>query len=91
MTYDEARAKAHEAIGGLLDDDEIAVSWVLTVDVAGLDGHRYLAHRSGGGTDGSDDPVVWVALGMLRASVQVAENQLLDGTIDADDDDEVDE
>lgn len=72
----------HEAIGGILDEDEIAVSWCLTIDVAGPDERRYLAHRAGGGIDGHQNPMAWAALGMLRASVGVAEQQLLEMTTD---------
>lgn len=85
---DEAQRRVHEAIGGLLDEGEIAISWVLTIDVAGPENVRYLAHRAGGGADGADRPMAWTALGMLRASAGVAEQQLLGMTTDADDDGE---
>jgi len=64
---DPARAKqqVHEALADFLDEGEIAVSWCLTIDVAGPDGIRYLAHRAGGGADGQDTPMAWTALGML--------------------------
>lgn len=83
---DDERQRLHEAIEGILHEGEIAVSWVLTIDVAGSDHRRYLAHRSGGGADGCEHPMVWTALGMLRASVAVAERQLAEQTGDADDD-----
>lgn len=86
--YDVARRRVHEAIAGLLDEEEIAICWVLTIDVAGQDGLRYLAHRAGGGGDGSDAPMAWTALGMLRASASLAEAQLLDMTQDTDDEDD---
>jgi hypothetical protein len=82
----DAQHRVHDAIGGLLDEGEIAVSWVLTIDVAGQGDLRYLAHRAGGGADGEDGPMAWTALGMLRASAALAEQQLLEGTRDADDD-----
>jgi hypothetical protein len=88
MTEDErsdARGRLHQAIQDYLDDGEIAIHWTLTVDVAGPDNSRYLAHRAGGGADGHDFPMAWTALGMLRASVGVAEAQLLDQTGDVDD------
>lgn len=91
MTYEEAQARVHEAIGALLDDDEFVMAWTLTIDVAGPDDRRYLAHRAGGGADGMDSPMVWAALGMLRASVGVAERQLEECTHDARDDDEDDD
>jgi hypothetical protein len=56
--------------------------------VAGPDDTRYLAHRAGGGHDGHSNPMAWAALGMLRASMKVAEQQLLDITEDADDEDD---
>ncbi len=80
------QANVHEAISGLLREDEIAVAWTLTIDVAGADEVRYLAHRAGGGSDGNDKPMVWTALGMLRAGLQVAEDQLRDCTEDIEDD-----
>lgn len=85
---DDAQARVHEAIGALLDEGEIVVGWTLTIDVAGPDETRYLAHRAGGGIDGDDSPMVWTALGMLRASVQVAEDQLRRCTLDHETDDE---
>lgn len=88
---DDAKRAVHTAIGGLLDEGEIAVAWTLTIDVAGAEDVRYLAHRSGGGVDGLDVPMVWAALGMLRAGVQVAEDQLRACTEDLDDDGENDD
>lgn len=85
---DDALRQIHQAIGELLDNGELAVAWTLTIDVAGPDDLRYLAHRAGGGFDGTDPPMTWTALGMLRASVQVAEQQLIDTTVTFDEDDE---
>lgn len=82
----DAHAAVHEAVAELLDEGEIAICWVLTIDVAGPNDARYLAHRAGGGADGRDAPMAWAALGMLRASAAVAEQQLLRGTEDTDDD-----
>jgi hypothetical protein len=84
--HEEAQRAVHEAIGGYLDEGEIPIAWTLTIDVAGTDGTRYLAHRAGGGADGADNPVVWTALGMLAAAVRVAENQVDEITGDIDDD-----
>jgi hypothetical protein len=86
--FDEAYRRVHEAIGALLDEGEIAICWTLTIDVAGPDNVRYLAHRAGGGHDGTDGPMAWTALGMLRASVGLAERQLLEqsGYSDTDED-----
>jgi hypothetical protein len=83
----EAAGVVHDAISAYLAESEIAVAWTLTIDVAGPDGSRYLAHRAGGGIDGRDAPMVWAALGMLRAAMKVAENQLAACTSDAADDD----
>lgn len=93
MTEDERQdvySRVHEAISLLLEDGEIAIHWTLTIDVAGPDNVRYLAHRAGGGHDGTDGPMAWTALGMLRASVGVAEQQLLDSTRDTIDDEDDD-
>jgi hypothetical protein len=78
--------KVHDAIGGLLNDGEMAVAWTLTIDVAGPDDGRYLAHRAGGGIDGGSPPTVWTALGMLRAGADVAAAQIAGATEDIDDD-----
>lgn len=83
---DDAQRRVHEAIGVLLDEGEIAVSWVLTIDVAGPDNVRYLAHRAGGGGDGDDRPMAWAALGMLQASANVAADQIREQTVDPPDD-----
>lgn len=87
----DAHRAVHEALGGLLDEGEMVVAWTVTIDVVGPDDTRYLAHRAGGGVDGDDGPMVWSALGMLRASVQVAEDQLRDCASGADDDEDDDE
>lgn len=89
MNAAEAGKAVHEALAGYLDDGEIAIAWCLTIDVAGTDDTRYLAHRSGGGVDGTSGPMAWAALGMLRASMKLAERQLAGMTYDpADDDDD---
>lgn len=75
MNANQARQRIHEAVQAVLDEGEIAVGWTLTVDVA-QGGGRYLAHRAGGGHDGTDPPSVWAALGMLEAGVHVAKEQL---------------
>jgi hypothetical protein len=60
----------------------------LTIDVAGPDNTRYLAHRAGGGIDGGSPPVMWTAWGMLTASANAAAAQLAEATEDHDDEDE---
>lgn len=91
MANEDAAQAVHDALKLYLDDDEIAVSWLLTIDVAGTDNVRYLAHRSGGGADGTEQPTVWTAVGMLKAGVLNAEDQLLDMTRDFDDADDADD
>ncbi len=88
MTYEDAQRRVHEAIGAMLDDGEFVMAWTLTIVVAGPDDRRYLAHRAGGGADGTDNPMVWTALGMIRSSMQVAEGQLRDCTEDRDDEED---
>jgi hypothetical protein len=80
----DAQLALHEAIQACLGDGEIAVCWTLTIDVAGPDDTRYLAHRAGGGADGHSHPSLWVALGMLLASARTVEDQLSDNTHDSD-------
>lgn len=74
-----------DALGGLLEPGELVVRWVATVEVVGPNGVTYLAHRAGGGADGDDRPTAWAALGMLRASVLLAEDQVREMTVDVDD------
>lgn len=88
MSPEDAKRDLHEAIERCLDENEIAIHWTLTIDVAGPDGTRYLAHRAGGGAGGQDSPMAWTALGMLRASVALAEHQVLALTVDTDDEDD---
>jgi hypothetical protein len=85
---DEAARRVHEALNEYLGEGEIAVQWCLTIDIAGPNESRYLAHRAGGGIDGTDAPMAWTALGMLQASADVAADQLRDSASDPDDDDE---
>lgn len=82
--------QVHQAINqAFLDDGEIAINWVVIIDIAGTDDSRYLSHRSGGGHDGNDAPTAWAALGMLRSGVLLAEAQLVDmTTYDEEPDDE---
>lgn len=75
-----AARTVHQGLAEYLDEGEIAVCWTLTIEVAGSEGRRYLAHRAGGGIDGTEGPMPWAALGMLRASMQEAERQLADST-----------
>lgn len=85
---DTPQMLVHEALKGYLAEGEIAVAWTLTIDIATPDGCRYLAHRAGGGYDGTDAPMAWTALGMLQASRDVASQQLLDSTGDVDEEGE---
>lgn len=78
----------HESLGTMLDDGEIVLRWHVTIDVAGPEGVRYLAHRAGGGHDGSDKPTIWEVTGMLQSSLDVARRQLDETTEDVEDDEE---
>jgi hypothetical protein len=71
------RQQLNDAIRAQLADDELAVSWILVVDVAGPSGSRYLSHRAGGGVDGEEPPAPWTALGMGQAICSVANDQML--------------
>jgi hypothetical protein len=92
--YARGQALVQEGLALMADDGEIVTTWVATADVVGPEGIRYLAHRAGGGHDGTEGPMAWVALGMLRASAALAEDQVLDQsrcTCDDDEDDEDDD
>lgn len=88
---DDAKRAVHTALEGYLDDGEIAVGWVLTIDVAGPDGTRYLAHRAGGGHDGTDMPTIWTVLGMCESASDMSREQLREMTVDVDDHDQEDD
>jgi hypothetical protein len=83
---EEAQRAVHEAVKDYLGDDEIPVRWVLTIEVARPDGN-HLAHRAGGGFDGTENPMAWTALGMLQAATRTAEDQVADMTEHYPDDD----
>lgn len=68
MSDDGARVVVHDALQGFLDPGAIVVSWVVTIEVVGPDGVRYLAHRHGGGHDGRDVPTTWAVAGMLESA-----------------------
>lgn len=85
MTDNSGRV-VHEAAKGYASEGEIVVNWVMTLEIARPDGGTYLAHRSGGGIDGDENPSIWAALGMLEASVDLARCQLRECSDDADDD-----
>jgi hypothetical protein len=87
----EAAKAVHRALSDSLDEGEIAISWVVTIDVAGPDDVRYLAHRAGGGADGTDAPMSWQALGMLEASANLAADQVRECTISAEDEEDEDQ
>lgn len=85
---EQAQLDVHSALSSYLDEGEICVGWTLTMDVVGPDDTRYLAHRAGGGVDGTDTPTMWTALGMLQASADSAATQLRECTVDCDEEDE---
>jgi len=80
-----AQRGVHGALAAYLDENEIAVSWVVVIDVAGQGDIRYLAHRAGGGAGGTDSPTAWAALGMLTCAQALAQEQLTSSTYDPDD------
>lgn len=91
MTEDSFKQQIHDAISKTLESGEIAVSWIVVVDIAGPNGARYLSHRGGGGIDGSEPPTPWMALGMGNAISDVARDQMLSVTyIEQDPEDEED-
>lgn len=71
-----------EAVQSGFDEGELIVSWALVAEVLTSDGRRYLAHRAGDVS--GNGPMVWSALGMLEAGVQVARDQLRDCTAPSD-------
>lgn len=79
----EAQCKVHEAVKGYLKEGEITVSWVLVAEIARPDGN-HLIHRAGGGFDGTDSPMTWAAIGMLRSASAVAEAELVEDTEETD-------
>jgi len=73
----DGNSEVHTAITDhLLDDGELAVGWMLVVDVVGSDDARYLAYHAGGGVDGEDPPMIWVAVGMLEAGLLATQHQM---------------
>lgn len=72
-----ANTKVHEAISALLNEGEIAIQWCLVIDVAGPDATRYVAHRVGGGSEGTDLPQTWEILGLLEASAALARSAVV--------------
>lgn len=85
MSLEDTTAQVNDAVAGYLDDGEIAVCWILTMEVVGPDRRRYLAHRAGGGHDGSETPTVWAALGMAESFTDDARRQLRTFSADGDD------
>lgn len=80
MAKSSAEGAVQAAAQGLIEEGEVIVSWVMTIDVAGPDGVRYIAHRAGGGADGDEPPTMWSALGMFEASGALAREQILETT-----------
>lgn len=75
----------HEAIEATLDPNEIAIQWIISVEVAGENSARYLVTRGGGGHDGSDEPMSWTVLGLLEASAAIVREHIVDLPEDGDD------
>lgn len=78
--HKEAQRIAQEALGAFLDEGEIITGWIVSMEVVGPNG-RYLAHRAGGGADGTEEPKTWIILGMLDAGRIEAEDALRASTV----------
>ena len=72
-----SRKDLHDAINAQIANDEMAVSWVVVIDVIGPNNTRYLSHRAGGGADGLEAPPPWTVLGMGQAISGIANDQML--------------
>lgn len=59
---------------------------MLVIDVVGLNGGSYLAHRHGGGADGNEPPAMWTEAGMLAAALDGVRAQIHDSTVEAEPD-----
>jgi len=56
---DEAQRAVQAACMKYLTEGETVVRWALTIEVEREDGVPFLAHRAGGGEDGTDEPAPW--------------------------------
>lgn len=74
----------HAALAGYLREGELVVAWHVTIEVVAQDGVRYLAHRAGGGMDGSVRPTVWAVSGMLESAQVDVGDQLRRMTAEVD-------
>lgn len=83
-----AREALNSAIKEFLSEYEISISSVLVVDVANLNGKRYVAARYGGGADGNEIPMIWTAVGLLEAALLGAKDQLVKYTTDVPEDED---
>lgn len=71
----EEQSAVHGAIqDNYLTGEEVLVRWVFVAEVMTPDG-KHLIHRAGGGADGQEAGTAWEALGMLRTSTLLAEEQ----------------
>lgn len=87
-THDAARRTVHSALQEMVEEDEVIVGWGIVIDVVTIEGERYLAHRNGGGHEGDEPPTLWALAGMHESALDLARNQLSEGTFDATDDED---
>ncbi len=81
----DTHTEVHRALQGFVDEGELVVAWHVTVEVLAPDDARYLAHRAGGGMDGTDPPTIWNVVGMLDSSLNTARQQLRTDDVEEDD------
>lgn len=82
----DPRPAVHEALHSFLKQDEILVGWTVILEVANVTSQvRYLAHRSGGGANGTDDVMVWTEIGMLESVLANRRRDVVNWTTPTDD------
>lgn len=86
---DNPHRDVQHALQGLVNEGDLIVGWFAVVEVATPEGTQYLAHRTGGGLDGSSPPTLWTELGMAQATVEDIKRALAACVVQAtaDDDD----
>lgn len=73
---EDNREILHDAISRVIPDDELAIHWIVLVEVAGPEDSG-LATYTGGGIDGTEDPSSWTILGALLATAEVMKDRVL--------------
>jgi hypothetical protein len=69
---------AHRAIQELVDKGDLLLSWHLTFEAVTPRGQKWIGHRSGGGHDGTEAPMIWSVIGLLEAALASCHDQLAD-------------